>query len=112
MRSIYRCSRYGFVEITGICEADRTDIELAALCVSGVYGAAMIVRDKKLHVIFNPEVTDLNEISQTIALIGYQTSLHEISKKAVSFSLYRLKTLVYYVNSSVFLESLISGLNK
>ena len=73
MKSIYRCSTYGFLEMSGVCEADREGIELAAICMDGVYGAAFIPNDRKLHVIFNPQKTDLYEISCTIALAGYHT---------------------------------------
>lgn len=75
MKSIYRRSTYGFFEIEETCEADKADIELAVLCVNGVYGACFAVNDKKIHVIFNPERTNLYEISCAIALVGHHVHL-------------------------------------
>lgn len=63
MESIYRCSAYGFLEIEETCETDKADIELAASCVSGVYGASFIASQGRLHIIFNPKKTSLHEIS-------------------------------------------------
>jgi hypothetical protein len=80
MKSIYRCSTYGFLEIEDACPANKADVELAALCVNGVYGACLVVNDKKLHVIFNPERTNLYEINYAIALTGYQAHLHGAAK--------------------------------
>jgi hypothetical protein len=71
MKSIYRHSKYGFLEIEDAGEADSGDIELAAICVNGVYGAAFIPNDRKLHIIFNPQKTDLYEVSCAIALAGF-----------------------------------------
>lgn len=76
MESIYRRSIYGFLEIEDIYEADKADIELAALCVSGVYGAAFILSQGRLHIIFNPEKNNLCEICCAIALTGYHAHLH------------------------------------
>lgn len=112
MKSIYRCSTYGFLNIEDTVETDKADIELAALCVNGVYAAALIIGDKKLHIIFNPQKTGLYEVSSAVALIGYQTHLHKANKTAYSFLPYRsLKLSVYYVNSNAFMDALISGLN-
>lgn len=82
MKSIYRCSAYGFLEIEDVCLADQADVELAVLCVSGVYGACFAGNDKKLHVIFNPERTNLYEIGCAIALI----SKTKANKKAIIYS--------------------------
>jgi hypothetical protein len=70
LKSIYRCSKYGFLEVDHICDLDRSLIELAILCIHGVYGTAFVEEEKKLHIIFNPTITNLNEISQAILLIG------------------------------------------
>lgn len=112
MKSIYRSSRYGFLEIEDGSQAYKTDIELATLCVNGVYGAAFIENDQKLHVIFNPERTGLYEISCAVALAGYNTNLHRANKTAyMVLPLYCLKVSVYYVNWNAFISSLIAGLN-
>lgn len=75
MKSIYRCSTHGFLKIEDNCQMDKADIELAALCVNGVYGASFAVDDKKLHVIFNPEKTNLYEISCAIIQTGYKAHI-------------------------------------
>lgn len=81
MKSIYRCSTYDFLEIGDICETDKADIELAALCVNGVYGAAFIISQGRLHIIFNPEKTNLCEMSFVIELAGYKVHLHRAERK-------------------------------
>ncbi|MDR2948259.1 MAG: hypothetical protein LBV71_03530 [Prevotella sp.] len=43
-------------------------IELAALCVAGVYGSVFIEADGILHIIFNPEKTNPDEIGKAIEL--------------------------------------------
>lgn len=112
MKSIYRCSKYGFLEIKDGCQAYKTNIELAALCVNGIYGVAFIENDQKLHVIFNPEKTGLYEISRAVALAGYNTNLHQAGKTAYKvLPLYCLKVSVYYVNRNSFIGSLVAGLD-
>lgn len=81
MKSIYRCSTYGFLEIENTCPVDKTGIELSASCVSGVYGAAFIPGESRLHVIFNPEKTNLYEINCAIALAGYYGHLYGINRE-------------------------------
>ncbi len=76
MKSIYRSSKYGFLKV-GTCELDKSLVELAALCIHGVYGTAFVEKEKILHIIFNPTITNLNEISQTIMLTGCEILLHE-----------------------------------
>lgn len=80
MKSIYRCSKYGFLEIEDKCQMDKADIELAVLCVSGVYGACFAVDDKRLHVIFNPERTSIYEINCAIVLTGHKAYLDGAEK--------------------------------
>lgn len=66
METIFRCSEYGFLKIDQVCEPDKTVIELAALCVDGIYGAAFIVEDGILHIIFDPEKISLDEIGRAV----------------------------------------------
>jgi hypothetical protein len=68
METIFRCSEYGFLEIGQMCEQDKTIIELAALCVAGVYGAVFVVEDGILHIIFNPEKANSDEIGKAVKL--------------------------------------------
>lgn len=77
LKSIYRCSKYGFLVVDHVCELDESLVELAALCIYGVYGAAFVEKEKKLHIIFNPTITNLNEISQAIMLIGSKICSHK-----------------------------------
>lgn len=74
MESIFRRSEYGFLKIGQAGEQDKCSIELAALCVTGVYGAAFITEEAILHIIFDPEETGLNEIRQAVSL--FETGLH------------------------------------
>jgi len=83
MKSIYRCSTYGFLEIKDACPVDKTGIELAASCIRGVYGAAFIISQGRLHIIFNPEKTSLYEINCAIALAGYYGQLHKADRKSI-----------------------------
>lgn len=81
MKSIYRYSTYGFLDVEDTCLADKADIELAALCISGVYGAAFIASQGRLHIIYNPEKTNLYEINCAIIMAGYYSHLHEAARK-------------------------------
>jgi|GEM_PF-2978413 len=112
MKSIYRCSKYGFLEIKDFNEADKADIELAALCVNGVYGASLVIDNKKLHLIFNPENTNLYEISRSIDLTGHNPLLHEANKTAYRLWIpcYVLKSAICFINHNPFVELLILGL--
>lgn len=66
MKTIFRCSEYGFLEVDRVCEPDKTIIELAALSATGVYGATFTIEDGVLHVIFDSEKTTMNEISRAV----------------------------------------------
>lgn len=77
MKSIYKCSKYGFLEIEHTCELDKSLVELATLCVHGVHGTAFVEKEKILHVIFDPTITNLNEISQAIVLTSCEILLHK-----------------------------------
>lgn len=70
MKSIYKCSEYGFLEVEHDQELDKSLVELATSCVQGVYGIAFVEKEKILHVIFDPTITDLDEISHAIILSG------------------------------------------
>ncbi len=66
MKTIFRCSEYGFLEVGRIGGQDKTTIELAALCVAGVYGASFVEEDGMLHIIFDPGKTGLDEIRRAV----------------------------------------------
>jgi hypothetical protein len=66
METTYRHSEYGFQEIDRVCKPGKTIIELATLCVNGVYGATLVTEDGILYVIYDPDKTCLDGISRAI----------------------------------------------
>ena len=63
-------------EVSGNCDMCKSKIETAAKSVEGVKTARWNVINGNMKVKFNPEITNLNEIQKSIALIGYDTEIY------------------------------------
>ena len=59
--------------VSGNCEMCKTKIESAAKLIEGVKTAKWNVVNGKMKVKFNPELTNLDQIQESIAEIGYDT---------------------------------------
>jgi len=59
--------------VSGKCDMCKSKIETAAKSVEGVKTARWNVINGNMKVKFNPEITNLDEIQKSIALIGYDT---------------------------------------
>jgi len=59
--------------VSGKCEMCKTKIEATAKLIEGVKTAKWNVVNGKMKVKFNPELTNLDQIQEAIAEIGYDT---------------------------------------
>lgn len=80
MEFISRNIRYVDLIVKGHCEVCKQRIESAALSIKGVISAVWIITEDVLHLSFDPQETDLDEISRAVAMIGYDTERHSANK--------------------------------
>jgi len=64
-------------QVWGNCDMCKTKIETAAKEIEGVKTAKWNVVSRKMKVKFNPSITNMDKIQQTIASIGYDTEKHK-----------------------------------
>lgn len=67
----------GNFAVSGNCDMCTSKIETAARSIEGVKTARWNVINGNMKVKFNPEITNLDEIQKSIALIGYDTEKYK-----------------------------------
>ncbi|MDR1502251.1 MAG: cation transporter [Prevotella sp.] len=80
MDIIYNNLKYAALTVQGNCEICKQRIENAALSVNGVFSATWNVQNGKLQIGFNPEKTNIGEISEAIAKVGHDTDKNKADK--------------------------------
>lgn len=69
------------LKVGGSCGMCKERIEKTAMEVSGVSSATWDLKDKVLHLNFDPNKTDLNKISKAIAKVGHDTEKDKADQK-------------------------------